>query len=185
MDSIRQAVNQCKKCDLHLTKKNYVFGEGIETAKIMFIGEAPTSTEDNEGRLFVGRAGKILEELLASINLQRGDIFIADILKCRPPENRAPKPNEVAMCTPYLDAQIEIIKPKVICTIGYFATHYILKKYGINDKAEGISKLHGKKFKARTITDTITIMPFYHPAVATYSPEMKKILLKDLKGLNE
>ena len=179
LEQIREQVNICQRCGLFKTKTNYVFGEGDANAQIIFIGEAPGANEDKEGRPFVGRAGGILDDLLTSINLNRDDIFICNILKCRPPENRSPSNNEIIACTPFLDRQIEIIKPKIICTLGNFATQYIMKKYGL--KIDAISKLHGKSFKIATINGTIKIVPLYHPAVATYNPDMKKVLIKDFK----
>jgi DNA polymerase len=179
LKEIKNLVNKCQKCDLHKTKINYVFGEGNEEAKIVFIGEAPGANEDKQGRPFVGRAGGILDELLASIDLSRGDIFICNILKCRPPQNRNPTPNEINLCTQYLDAQINVLNPKVICTLGNFATQYMMKKYGL--PVEGISKLHGKIFNVTTINENIKLIPLYHPAVATYNPETKATLIKDMK----
>jgi DNA polymerase len=183
LEQIREQVLSCQRCELFKTKINYVFGEGSEEAQIMFIGEAPGASEDKEGRPFVGRAGGILDDLLTSINLNRDDIFICNILKCRPPENHAPQSNEIVACTPFLDRQIDTIKPKAICTLGNFATQYIMKKYGI--KTEAISKLHGRVFKIATINGTIKIIPLYHPAVATYNPDMKKVLITDFKVITK
>lgn len=186
LTELKEQVFKCKKCSLHITKKNYVFGEGSENAKIMFIGEAPGANEDNKGRPFIGRAGKILDELLGSINLDRGDVFICNILKCRPPNNRDPSITETEACISFLNSQINIINPKIICPMGNHAVRYILTKFGLKNKLEGISKLHGKVFNITTITNSIKIIPLYHPAVATYNPDMKTVLLKDfelLKGV--
>jgi len=184
LEQIKQQVLQCKKCDLYKTKKNYVFGEGNPKTEIMFIGEAPGATEDETGRPFVGRAGKILDELLTSIGLKREDIFIANVLKCRPPNNRNPMPDEIDACHNYLSLQIDAIKPKIICPLGNFACEYIFKKYSIIQNVKGISRLHGRIIKVNSIFGTITIIPLYHPAVATYNVEMKTILLKDIKMIN-
>lgn len=173
----------CKRCDLSRTRINPVFGEGSENADIMFIGEAPGSNEDKQGRPFVGRAGKILDELLASIDLEREDVYIANILKCRPPNNRNPERGEIESCTEYLDAQIEMISPKVLVPLGNFAFQYLFQKYGLN--AEKISVVHGKIFKKTTLFGTVYIVPMYHPAVATYNPNKKVILLDDIKVLFE
>jgi len=181
IEDIKEQVLQCKKCELYKTKKNYVFGEGNIHSDIMFIGEAPGATEDETGRPFIGRAGKIFDELLASIGFKREDIFIANVLKCRPPGNRNPLPIEIDACGNYLSSQIGVINPNIICPLGNFACEYIFKKYGIVQNVKGISRLHGRVIKVSSIFGTITIIPLYHPAVATYNIEMKSILLKDIQ----
>lgn len=184
LEQVRQQVLQCQKCDLYKTKKHYVFGEGSSSTKVMFIGEAPGANEDETGRPFVGRAGKVFEELLQSIGLKRVDIFIANVLKCRPPENRNPKPEEIVACGGYLSQQIDILKPKIICPMGNFATEYVFKKYGLKTEMTSISRMHGKVYKVQNIFGTLKILPLYHPAVATYNVEMKGILLKDIQVLH-
>jgi len=181
LKEIRDIVLKCKRCKLHETKKNYVFGDGDENTDILFISEAPGALEDKSGRMFVGRSGGVFDELLASINLSRGDIFVTNILKCRPPLNRNPKTNEIEACIPFLNMQINNIKPKIICTMGNYATQFIMKKYGLNTKIEGISKIHGKVFSVSGLFGSIKIVPLYHPAVGTYNPETKKVLIKDFK----
>lgn len=183
INELNKAVHNCYRCGLVKTKTNYVFGSGNEKADIMFIGEAPGAMEDKEGVPFVGRAGKILDELLASINLSRDSIYISNILKCRPPGNRNPTLVEIDSCTPYLNKQIELIKPKVLCCLGNFATAFVLRKYGLKEKVEGISKLHGKIFKVTSLFGVLNIIPLYHPAVATYTPDMIHTLKKDFKIL--
>lgn len=185
LEEIKKLVYKCEKCDLHKTKINYVFGEGNSKAKIIFIGEAPGANEDKIGKPFIGRAGKIFDELLQSINLKREDIYIANILKCRPQKNRNPTPDEISLCTPFLTAQIESIKPEIICPMGNFAAGFILKQFGLGNKVEGISKIHGKKFKVKNLFDEVILIPLYHPAVATYNPDMKTVLLEDIKILRE
>lgn len=153
----------------------------------MFIGEAPGANEDKMGRPFCGAAGKILDELLALVGIKRGEIYITNILKDRPPGNHPPRTEEIKACTPYLDRQIEIIKPKVICTLGNFATSFVFKKFGIEDKLLGISKIHGKVFLAGDLFCQVMVIPLYHPAVVTYNIKMKETLKKDfqvLKGFN-
>ena len=149
----------------------------------MFVGEAPGLTEAKTGRPFCGAAGKILDELLESAGIKREDVYIANILKDRPPENRNPQKEEIAACAPYLDRQIAIIKPKIICTLGNFSTAYIMEKYGLKDQIQGISKIHGRVFELKGLFDTIKIIPLYHPAVATYNINMKEVLKKDFKVL--
>lgn len=180
---LKEFIFKCTKCDLYRTKLNYVVGEGDTNANIMFIGESPGAKEDKLGRPFAGRAGGILDELLASIDLERSDIYICNILKCHPPQNRNPKDDEIKMCTPFLDKQIEIISPNIICCLGNFSTAYILKKYGLDKYIKGISVLHGQKFNINTLNKTITIIPLYHPAMASYNPNMKETMLEDFKLL--
>lgn len=179
---MEKEIKRCKKCPLWHQRINAVPGEGSAKAKIMLVGEAPGRNEDLQGRPFVGAAGKILDRLLSSIKLKRKDIFISNILHCRPPRNRNPRTTEIKACTPYLNKQIQILKPKIICSLGNFATAYILKKFGLKAKAEvkGISKLHGKVFKAKNMK----IVPLYHPAAAVYNPHMFKVLLEDFKIIN-
>jgi uracil-DNA glycosylase len=172
-------VVQCKHCDLYKTRTNPVLGEGSLDADLFFIGEAPGFNEDKQGRPFVGRAGAILDELLASIDLKRSDIYISNILKCRPPKNRNPTEKEIKVCTPFLERQIELISPKVIIPMGSFSSEYIFNKFDLHFTK--ISELHGKVFTKTTLYNTLHILPMYHPAVATYNPNKKNVLLEDIK----
>ena len=183
LDDIKKEVLSCEKCELFKFRTNPVFGEGNVRAKIMFIGEAPGFNEDKKGKPFCGQAGKILDELLDSVGIKRNEIYITNILKCRPPNNRDPKLEEIQSCTPYLEKQIEVINPKIICTLGNYSTEFILKKYGLGNQIQGISKIHGKVFEVKTLFHNIKIVPLYHPAVATYNPNMKEILKKDFQIL--
>lgn len=183
LEDVKKEVLNCKKCQLYKNRTNPVFGEGNPKAKIMFVGEAPGFNEDREGRPFCGQAGKILDGLLESVGIKREEVFITNVLKCRPPNNREPKIEEIRACTPYLERQIKIIRPKVICTLGNYSTAYIFEKYGLKDRLQGISKIHGKVFESKTLFESIKIIPFYHPAVATYNPNMKEILKKDFQIL--
>ena len=184
-EKIKEEVLSCKRCPLYKTRINPVLGEGNPKAKIMFIGEAPVANEDRTGRPFCGAAGRVLDELLESVGIKRTEVYICNILKCRPPGNRPPKAEEIRACTPYLERQIEIIKPEVICTLGNFATSFIFKKYGLEDKLAGISKIHGKVFLAGDLFTQVKILPLYHPAVATYNINMKETLKKDFQVLKE
>lgn len=176
-------VFHCRKCELHRHKTHYVFGEGCFEKGILFIGEAPGSNEDKQGRPFVGRAGKILDELLHSIGLERSDVYITNILKCRPPQNRNPRSEEIQACTGYLDQQLDIIQPRVIIPLGSFACQFIFEKFSI--PFDTISHAHGKIFRKRTLHGPVSIFPMFHPAVATYNPQKKSILLEDIKLLSE
>jgi len=179
IEKIRNLVKNCKKCILHKTRNKTVVDKGSLNAKIMLIGEAPGHNEDIQGRPFVGKAGKILDELLNSINLKRSDVFIANILICRPPKNRNPLRSEINMCKKYLDMLIKIIQPRIIAPMGNFANFYIFKKFGL--KIDKISNIHGRIYQINNIYGIIRIIPLYHPAVATYNINTKKTLFEDFK----
>lgn len=183
MDHIRTQIFFCQRCDLWKTRAHPVIGEGSENAKIMFIGEAPGFNEDKQGRPFVGRAGKILDEFLLSIGLKRREVYITNILKCRPPNNRNPERDEIKFCTEYLDKQIEIIQPVVLVPLGNFACQYLFEKYAFH--SDTIGKVHGKIFKKVTLNGTLYIVPIYHPAVAIYNPTRKTELMEDFKKLQK
>jgi len=162
-----------------------VIGEGNHYAKIMFIGEAPGKNEALTGRPFCGAAGHILDELLKSISLDRKEVYVTNIVKDRPPFNRDPLPEEIEYYAPFLDRQIEIIKPEVIATLGRFSMAYIMKKFGLESELKSISAIHGKMFNAETSYGKIKIIPLYHPAVAIYNNSTKEALKKDFKVLKE
>jgi len=185
MEELSKEINNCKKCGLWKTRTNPVIGEGSVNARMMFIGEVPGFNEDKTGKPFCGAGGKILDKLLLSAGLKREDIYIANILKCRPPENRNPVKEEIDACSPYLNKQIEVIKPKIICCLGNFATAYILKKFNLSDKIQGISKIHSQVFSFNSLFGLIKIIPLYHPAVATYNANMVEVLKKDFEVLKE
>lgn len=160
-----------------------VIGEGSHEAKIMFVGEAPGKNEALTGRPFCGAAGKILDELLTSINIPRSDVYITNIVKDRPPENRDPLPEEIAIYAPFLDRQIEIIQPKVIATLGRFSMQYIMERLGLRDVLRPISAIHGQLFEAKTGYGTVKILPLYHPAATIYNQHLKQDLADDFKKL--
>ena len=181
LKQIKDKVIDCQKCILYKTRILPVIGQGSHQADIMFIGEAPGAQESKTGIPFCGQAGKILDELLDSINIPREKVYIANILKDRPPANRNPLPDEIEACTPYLLRQIEIIKPKLVCTLGNYATAFILNKHGLADKVQGISKIHGQIFE----TGKFKVIPLYHPAVAVYNANMIEVLKKDFQALKK
>lgn len=183
MKKIGESIENCKKCDLWKTRTNVVVGDGSLDTKILFVGEAPGYHEDVQGRPFVGKAGKILDELLESIDLQRSDVYIANILKCRPPKNRNPLQSEIDACTGHLNRQIECIQPRIIAPLGNFAASYVFEKFGL--AYDKISMVHGKTFQITTLSGTIKIIPVYHPAVATYNPNAKSALLEDFKAIQK
>ena len=165
-------VRVCEKCALHFSRKNAVPGEGPADSEIMFIGEGPGFYENEQGRPFVGQAGKFLEELLAEVNLTREQVFITNVVKCRPPGNRDPLPDELAACNGYLDRQIEAINPCIVVTLG----RYSMAKFMPYAK---ISEIHGRP----TWVNQRLIVPMYHPAAALHQPSLKGVVIQDFKTL--
>jgi uracil-DNA glycosylase len=175
--SFEQAVSACTRCRLSQGRTQVVFGAGNPTADLMFVGEAPGFHEDQQGIPFVGAAGKLLEKLLAGIGLQRSDVYIANVLKCRPPGNRDPQPDEIESCEPHLFRQIEIIQPKLVATLGNFATKLL------SGKPTGITRVHGEEQWTTLGGNKVLLYPLYHPAAALYTPAMLKILEEDFARL--
>jgi len=164
--------------------KNRVFpviGEGSHDAKIMFVGEAPGRNEAATGRPFCGAAGQILTEMIESIGLKRQNVYITNIIKDRPPDNRDPLPEEIDLYAPFLDRQIEVIKPEVIATLGRYSMAYVMKKFWIENELKNISQIHGKVFDAESSYGKIKIIPLYHPAVALYQNGLKEQMFKDFQ----
>lgn len=174
LTQIASEVSACEKCKLHPTRKRAVPGEGPATAKIMFIGEGPGFHENEQGRPFVGAAGKFLEELLASIGMKRGDVFITNVIKCRPPQNRDPELDELKACSNYLERQIALINPKVVVTLG----RYSMEKFFPGSR---ISAIHGQ---ARTIGGRLVVAMF-HPAAALHQPQYRSSIEQDFNKLPE
>jgi len=172
----------CTQCALHKTRINAVVGSGNLNANILFVGEAPGANEDKEGKPFVGRSGKILDKLLASIDLKREDVYITNIVKCRPPENRNPSSQEINICSLYLDKQVQQIQPKIIVTLGRFASEYV-SSFTSSDFSN-ITKDAGKIFKTANIFYP-DFIPLLHPAVACYNPNKFDVLLEHFKILKE
>ncbi|MBW2998344.1 uracil-DNA glycosylase [Candidatus Woesearchaeota archaeon] len=187
LDKIKSNLLQKLVCPLRDEATNLVFGKGNSNADILFIGEAPGEKEDLQGIPFVGRAGKELDQLLHSINLSLEDVYIANILKYRPPKNRDPKKDEIKNHTPYLIEQIKAIKPKVICTLGNFSTKFVLSKFNPDEmkKIEGVSNLHGKPVNIKIDKLTFKVVPLYHPAAMLYRPKLRGALKKDFKKINK
>src|SRR4051812_46961709 len=156
-----------------------VIGEGSPDASVMFVGEAPGANEAKTGRPFVGRAGKILDELLQSVGIPREEVYITNIVKDRPPKNRDPLPEEIALYAPYLDKQIEIIKPKVIATLGRFSMQYVMTRYGLGAELGPISALHGKVFNTEIAGEPVRVVALFHPAAAIYNQALKPELMED------
>jgi DNA polymerase len=172
LKDLANRISVCQQCSLSKTRTHAVPGEGNPNADIVFIGEGPGFYEDQQARPFVGAAGKFLDELLASISLKRSDVFICNVLKCRPPGNRDPLPGETAACKPWLDQQIDVIKPKVIVTLGRFSmTRYF--------PGQSISKIHGQPREL----DGVTIVPMYHPAAALHQGSLRRTIEYDFLKL--
>jgi DNA polymerase len=169
----------CTRCPLAAGRTQVVFGVGNPDADLMFVGEAPGFHEDQQGIPFVGQAGKLLDKLLGGIGLQRSDIMIANVLKCRPPQNRDPLPEEIAACEPHLFRQLELIQPKLVATLGNFATKLL------SGKPLGITRVHGHEQPVTLGTSSVLLYPLYHPAAALYTPSMLKVLEEDFARIPE
>ena len=171
-DELVQQIESCTRCTLSQKRTNAVPGEGSLAADIMFIGEGPGFYEDRDGRPFVGPAGQFLEELLASVGLKRHDVYITNMVKCRPPNNRDPLPGEIESCHPYLDRQMEMVSPKVVATLG----RYSFSKFF---PGESIGKARGKPRSWRSYT----VYPMYHPAAALHNPKLRGVIQEDFSRL--
>jgi uracil-DNA glycosylase family 4 len=182
-EALKQVLAQARGCvrcqELAATRKSVVFGAGNADAELMFIGEAPGASEDEQGLPFVGRAGKLLETLLNEIGMERKNVFIANVLKCRPPGNRDPLPVEIENCREYLYRQVELIQPRVICSLGNFSTKLL------RDDPTGITRLHGKPEELTLGRRTVRLYPIFHPAAALYTPRMLETLREDFSRLPE
>lgn len=173
LGGLKDEVSACEKCGLAKTRKNVVFGDGSPLAKLMFVGEAPGEDEDIQGLPFVGRAGQLLTKIIEAMGLKRKDVYIANILKCRPPNNRPPEPDEILACRDNLRRQISIIRPKVICTLGKFASQTLL------NTETPISALRGKF----ATYNGIKVMPTFHPAYLLRNPGEKKLVWTDMQKI--
>lgn len=162
-----------------------VIGEGSHEAHIMFVGEAPGENEAKTARPFCGRSGKLLNELLASIGIDRKSVYVTNVVKDRPEGNRDPLPDEIALYGVFLERQIEILQPKIIATLGRHSMKYIFEKYGLGDALENVSKIHGREFAGRAPYGPVTVVALYHPAVALYNGGMKQTLMEDFKSLQK
>jgi uracil-DNA glycosylase len=179
LEVLARQVAGCTRCRLHEGRTQVVFGNGSPNADLMFVGEAPGFHEDKQGLPFVGQAGKLLDKLLAGIGLQRADVFVCNVLKCRPPGNRDPVPDEKETCEPYLFRQVELIQPKVIATLGNHATKQL------SGKETGITRVHGQEQRLKVGSLEVLLYPLYHPAAALYTPAMLTVLEQDFARLPE
>jgi DNA polymerase len=173
LGALREHIGDCRRCPLSLSRTTLVFGSGDPCARLMFIGEAPGKNEDMTGEPFVGAAGKLLDELLSSIGIERGQVYIANMVKCRPPGNRDPEPIEMETCSPFLSRQIELIDPVVIATLGRFSAHYVLQTDA------PISALHGRLYRV----GGRRVVQIFHPAAALYDGSKRSVLQEDFRKL--
>lgn len=171
LKQLREEAADCTRCELHQNRNTVVFGTGDENAELMFVGEAPGADEDRQGEPFVGRAGQLLTKIIEAVGYARGQVYIANVIKCRPPGNRNPKPVEVETCEPFLLKQIELIQPKIICALGSFAAQTLLRT------DQKISSLRGKFHDCRGVK----VMPTYHPAFLLRNPNAKRDVWEDMK----
>jgi DNA polymerase len=169
----------CTRCALHAGRTQVVFGEGAPDAELVLVGEAPGFHEDREGTPFAGRARDLLERLLGGIGLELDEVYLATVLKCRPPGNRDPLPEETAACEPYLYRQLELVRPRVVATLGSFATALL------SGRALGITRVHGQEQELTLGGRAVTLYPLYHPAAALYTPSMLAVLERDVARLPE
>jgi uracil-DNA glycosylase len=180
LKAVYQQASACTRCpQLAGTRTTVVFGSGNADAELMFVGEAPGANEDKQGLPFVGQAGRLLEQLLNEIGLSRSDVFICNVLKCRPPGNRDPLPQEIESCQEYLYRQLELIEPRVVCTLGNFSTKLL------REDPLGITRLHGRAEVRRIGPRTVRLYPLFHPAAALYTPSMLATLREDFTRIPE
>jgi len=173
LPGVREELGECTRCPLHRTRKNLVFGEGSAKARLVFVGEAPGEEEDNQGRPFVGRAGQLLTKIINAMGLKREEVYICNILKCRPPGNRNPKEEEITTCEPFLVKQLEAIDPEIICALGTFAAKTLLRTESPISAIRGkFHDYHGRK-----------LMPTYHPAYLLRNPDAKKLVWEDVQKI--
>ncbi|HIG53571.1 MAG TPA: uracil-DNA glycosylase [Candidatus Latescibacteria bacterium] len=175
LDIFRQQICDCSKCSLGSTRQNFVFGAGNPAAGIMFVGEAPGADEDRQGEPFVGAAGQLLNKIISAMDLRREDVYICNILKCRPPNNRDPQADEIEQCEPYLKRQIELIQPKVICTLGRFAAQTLLRS------SDSMGRMRGQSHQY----EGIPLVATYHPAALLRNAQWKRPTWEDMKRVRQ
>lgn len=175
--SLKREVNACQDCALSTTRTNAVFGSGSAVSRLVFVGEAPGYHEDRQGLPFVGRAGSLLDDLLKRIGLDRSSVYITNVLKCRPPQNRDPQADEIESCRGFLKKQLSIIKPDVVCTLGNFATRLL------SGKPDGITRVHGSTMQFSKAWGEGLLFPVFHPAAALYTPANLEALARDFDSL--
>ncbi len=181
MDKLVTDVLSCHSCELYECRQNPVLGEGDLGSPVVFVGEAPGRKEDETGRPFVGSAGRMLDQFLRHVGLERGDVYITNIVKCRPPGNRRPRSDEILTCTPYLEKQLDIISPRILAPLGNSATGYIMKQFGL--KRSRIGEVHGKIVPAEAPWGPVVILPLFHPAAVLYNRKLENAMKNDFESL--
>lgn len=180
-EDLEEAIRTCKRCPLHMGRKNAVPGEGKRSSPLMFIGEAPGVTEDAVGRPFVGAAGALLTQVMEACGIPRGEVYITNVVKCRPPGNREPTPEEVEACSVYLESQILLLKPKLIVTLGNVAGRKVFSMAGL--EWGGVMRMRGRNYKASVLGLEVSVIPTLHPAAALYNPPLRALLEEDMKSV--
>lgn len=183
LNEITKEILNCRKCPLYLTKTNYVPGSGSGSSGIVFVGEAPGREEDLKGEPFVGNAGKYLTELLASVGLNRQEVFICNVLKCRPPNNREPLPEEVEACGDYLIRQLNVLKPDIIVCLGRHSASFLFNFFGL--PFSSITKVCGRVFEVEEWGKRVKILPLYHPAAVLYRPQLREEYERQFRIIGE
>ncbi|MCS7112296.1 MAG: type-4 uracil-DNA glycosylase [Ignisphaera sp.] len=178
-DELENAIRNCRRCSLHRSRRNAVPGEGSRESQVILIGEAPGSTEDEMGRPFVGAAGKLLTVIMESAGVPRWNVYITNVVKCRPPNNREPSDDEISLCSVYLEAQLRLLKPRAIVTLGNIAGRKIFSMGGM--EWSGISRMRGRVYKMNILGLEAVVIPTLHPAAALYNPQLKKLLESDFE----
>ena len=180
-EDLEAAIRSCSRCSLHRSRRNPVPGEGPRNAEVMFVGEAPGATEDEMGRPFVGAAGKLLTMALESAGIPRSSVYITNVVKCRPPSNREPRPEEIEACSVFLESQILLLKPRIIVTLGNVAGKKVFELG--NQRWSGVTKMRGRVYTLSILGLKIVVIPTIHPAAALYNPSMRDILFNDLRNV--
>lgn len=180
-EALVREIRACRRCPLHRSRRNPVPGEGSLDARVMFVGEAPGRREDELGRPFVGMAGKLLDKLLSIAGLSRSEVYITNVVKCRPPGNRDPEPGEIAACLPYLRRQIRLVEPEVIVALGRIAGKTLFSEAGLRWRSMAVER--GKPRKVDLYGINVTLLPTYHPAAALYNPQLRSVLEEDFRLL--
>lgn len=181
MRAVEERIEGCRLCRLCEGRKNPVPGEGSLDSPVVLVGEAPGRSEDEQGKPFVGSAGRLLDLMLGHAGLGRGDVYITNVVKCRPPENRRPRADEVNECTAHLDEQLSIIGPRVLAPMGNSSASYFFKKFGL--ERASIGEVHGKAFEVQADWGPVVVFPLYHPAAALYNRGLESEMRRDFEGL--
>ncbi len=183
LKKLEELIRSCRKCPLHKNRTNAVPGEGGFKKRILLVGEAPGRNEDIQGRPFVGAAGKLLDSLLGEVGLSREDVYITNIIKCRPPNNRDPTDEEIHACTPYLNQQVELLNPRIIMTLGRFSWAWAAERFGLEYRK--LTDVRGKVFRVSTLLGRFSVIPTFHPAAALRRRELTDLIRDDFLTLRE